>query len=99
MNTSLAQVSSRKLKRKRNSFHNNPDLIVKLYELIQGKRNSVRVYSGELGGEVCFINPEVGTPTEVEKDCPIYTTRELAFVLSLNKDELRRYHYLKQRFS
>jgi hypothetical protein len=57
----------------------------------------VRVHSRALDSEICFVNPEIHDPEKLSPDCPAYTTRELAFVLSLSPSELRRYHYLKMK--
>ncbi|RMG68058.1 MAG: hypothetical protein D6715_03320 [Calditrichaeota bacterium] len=73
------------------------DLLLKLYELLEGERDMVRVYSKALQSEICFVNPAVFNPDTLETDCPVYTTRELAFVLSLSEEEFRRFHYLKTR--
>ncbi|NOX35919.1 MAG: hypothetical protein GXO78_00105 [Calditrichaeota bacterium] len=73
------------------------DLLLQLYELLQGERGMVRVYSRALQSDVCFVNPAVQDPETLEVDCPVYTTRELAFVLSLSEEEFRRFHYLKTR--
>lgn len=73
------------------------DMLLKLYELLQGERDMVRVHSKALGSEICFVNPEVHNPEQMQLDCPAYSTRELAFVLSLSPPELRRYHYLKMK--
>jgi hypothetical protein len=71
------------------------DLLVALYELLQGERNMVRVYSKALQSELCFINPEQLNSDLLPTDCPIYSTKELAHIISLSEEEFRRYHYLK----
>ncbi len=73
------------------------DMLIKLYELLQGERDMVRVHSKALGSDICFVNPELHNPEALPPDCPAYTTRELAFVLSLSPGELQRYHYLKMK--
>jgi len=75
----------------------NGDLQLQLYELLQGQRGVVWVYSRAVQSELCFVNPAVQDPETLEVDSPVYTTRELAFVLSLSEEEFRRYHYLKMK--
>ncbi len=75
----------------------NPDVLLQLYELLQGERGKVTVYSKALGSPIHFVNPAVVDPESLEDTLPVYTTRELAFVLSLSDEELRRYHYFKQQ--
>ena len=75
----------------------DPDIIVKVFELIQGDRETLRFYSKRLESEICLINPELTSPLHLTTDCPIYTTDELAFILPLSDDEFRRFHYLKTR--
>ncbi len=72
-------------------------LVRVLYDLLQGKRELVRVYSRALGQELCFINAERVNPDLVPGNCPVYTTRELAYILSLSGEEFQRFHYLKTR--
>ena len=75
-----------------------PDLRVTLYELLHGKRNMLRVYSELLQDELCFVNAERLPPEDLARlDCPVYTTRELAHILSLSDEEFRRFHHLKTR--
>jgi len=75
-----------------------PDLQVTLYELLHGKRNMIRVYSETLQNELCFVNAERIPQEDLARlDCPVYTTRELAYILSLSEEEFRRFHYLKTR--
>ena len=58
----------------------------------------IRVYSETLQNELCFVNDEHIPPEELARlDCPVYTTRELAYILSLSDQEFRRFHYLKTR--
>lgn len=73
------------------------DMLIKLYELLQGERDMVRIHSKTLGSDICFVNPERHASESLPPDCPAYTTRELAFVLSLSPAELQRYHYLKMK--
>jgi hypothetical protein len=75
----------------------DPDMIVKIYELIQGEREMVRIYSKSLESDICLVNAEMTTPLQLPTDCPIYTTEELAFVLSLSEEEFKRFHYIKTR--
>ncbi|RQW05054.1 MAG: hypothetical protein EH225_05025 [Calditrichaeota bacterium] len=72
-------------------------LVRVLYELLQGKRELVRVYSRTLQQELCFVNTERVNPDLVPGDCPVYSTRELAHILSLSDEEFQRFHYLKTR--
>ncbi len=75
----------------------NPDLVLKLYELLEGERDSVRLFSKALNCDLLFVNPERVNPDLLTHDCPVYTTRELAYVLSLTPEEFRRFHYLKMK--
>lgn len=75
----------------------DPDIVVKIFELIQGEREILRIYSKSLESEICLINPELTSPLHLAMDCPVYTTEELAFILPLNEDEFKRFHYLKTR--
>lgn len=77
----------------------DPDMLVKLYELLQGDRDEVRLYSNILNSELWFINPALKKEDAYPADQPVYTTREIAFVLSMSPDELRRYHYLKTKLA
>jgi len=85
----------RQRKPESNSLKADPDLLLKLYELLQGERDVVSVYSKALECTVHFVNPGVADMEAIADLSPVYTTRELAFVLSLSEEELRRYHYLK----
>lgn len=73
------------------------ELMVKLYELLQGQRDMVRVYSKVFESDLCFINPERLHSDLIPTDCPVYTTRELAHIISLPDEELKQFHYLKIR--
>jgi len=77
----------------------NPDVLVKLYELVQGEREMVKFYSKSLDSELCFVNPALQDVEKLPADVTIYTTRELSFVLSMNPEELQRYHYLKMKLA
>ena len=79
--------------------HFNNDMMLKLYELLQGEREVVKVYSKVLNSDLYFVNPELQERVEDELECPTYTTRELSFVLSMTAEELQQYHYLKTRLS
>lgn len=70
-------------------------MMVALHELLQGERASVNIFSKALDGEICFFNPALVDPLELDDTLPAYSTRELAFVLSLSAEELQRYHHLK----
>lgn len=75
----------------------DPDVVVKLYELLQGERKMIRIFSKSLGCEICFVNAELTNSMQLTIDCPVYTTEELAFVLSLTEAEFKQFHYLKTR--
>lgn len=89
--------TTRRRSRHKADQHFDADMLLKLYELLQGERDMVRVHSKALDSEICFVNPDVHNPEQMQLDCPAYTTRELAFVLSLSPSELQRYHYLKMK--
>lgn len=74
-----------------------PDLLVILYELLQGQRDMVRVYSKVLQSEICLVNTPLSTPELLALDCPVYTTRELAQIISLSPEEFQRFHHVKTR--
>lgn len=99
MDISTQTVSKRARKRVKSGEHIrlNPDLLLQLYELLEGERAMVRVYSNALQSEICFVNPTRQDPDQLKSDCPVYTTRELAFVLSLSEEDFRRFHYLKMK--
>ena len=99
MEAIMQQTAKRVRRRSKPESHIalNPDLLLKLYELLQGERDMVRVYSKALHSELCFVNPERKNPDQLTADCPVYTTRELAYVISLSEDDFRRFHYLKTR--
>ncbi len=80
-----------------NSLVADPDLLLQLYELLQGDRGTVVVYSNALQDKLYFVNPAVVDVETLPKGTPVYTTRELAFVITLSDEELRRYHYLKMK--
>lgn len=73
------------------------DMLLQLYELLQGEREMVRVYSKALNGEICFVNSDDPLRGDLPAGLPVYSARELSFVLSLSAAELRRYHYLKMK--
>ncbi len=72
-------------------------LVMALYELLQGKRELLRVYSKALQQEICFVNTERANADLLPANCPVYTTRELAYILSLSEEEFQRFHDLKTR--
>ncbi len=97
MQTTIKKNIRRAGQRRNPALSLDTDLLLKLYELLQGERDRVRVYSKALQSDICFVNPARHNPDTLPMDCPVYTTRELAFVLSLTAEEFRRFHYLKTR--
>lgn len=91
--------SSKKRSHRRQKSAINPDVLVKLYELVQGEREMVRFYSKSLDSELCFVNPALQDVEKLPAGATVYTTRELSFVLSMNPEELQRYHYLKMKLA
>jgi hypothetical protein len=75
----------------------SPDLLLLLYELLQGQREMVRVYSRALQSEICLVNTPKTRPELLTLDCPVYTTRELAQIIALSEEEFQRFHQLKTR--
>jgi len=75
----------------------DPDMVVQLYELLQGERNLLKIYSKRLNSEICLVNSALTDPLQLTPGCPVYTTEELAFILTLSEEELQRFHYLKTR--
>jgi len=75
----------------------SPDLLLLLYELLQGQREMVRVYSRALQSEICLVNTPQTRPELLTLDCPVYTTRELAQIISLSAEEFQRFHDRKTR--
>ena len=75
----------------------NADIFVKLFELLQGDRKKIYIYSKKLGCKICLVNPAVINPKKMKSNYPVYTTNELAFILSFDADELQRFHYLKTK--
>jgi len=95
---SMLQKTTKPKRRKTNLSQGlNPDLLLRLSELLQGERDMVMIYSKALQSDICFVNTALCDPETLQIDCPIYTTRELAFVLSLSDEEFRRFHYLKTK--
>jgi hypothetical protein len=76
---------------------NTNDLTLALYELLQGKREFVRIYSNTLQSDLCFVNTNKLDSATLTIDCPIYTTKELAYIITLSKEDFLRFHYLKTR--
>jgi hypothetical protein len=94
----VIQKSGKRIRQKRgNNPKTDPVLLLKLYELIQGERDMVRVHSNALDSEICFVNPALYDPAALQMDCPVYTTRELAQVLSLSPEEFRRFQSAKKQ--
>ncbi len=75
----------------------DPDLLVKLYEFLQGERGELKIFSRVLGEELYFVNPVKIPESNWPMDKAVYTTREIALILSLSPSELKRYHYLKSK--
>lgn len=73
------------------------DLVLRIYELLQGERDMVKIYSKQLRCEIYLVNPALKDPQELRVPVPVYTTHELAFVLALSGEELKRFHYLKKK--
>ena len=96
--TQQHSIEQQGLKRESEAHFNN-EMMLQLYELLQGERDIVKVYSRALKSDLYFVNPELQDRVEDELECPTYTTRELSFVLSMTTEELQRYHYLKTRLS
>lgn len=71
-------------------------LLLKLYELLQGERGVIRVHSNVLGSDVYFVNPAVCDLAELQSDCPVYTTGELAQVLELPPEGLGEFNRQKK---
>lgn len=97
METLFQKTSKPKRRRANLSQKLTPDLLLKLSQLLQGERDMVMVHSKALQSDICFVNPALRDPATVQADCPVYTTRELAFILSLSPEEFRRFHYLKTK--
>lgn len=81
-------------RRKRTNRNSNPgsDLMFKLSELLQGEREMIRVRSDAFDSDICFVNPALRDPSTLQMDCPVYTTGELAHILSLSPEEFRKFH-------
>ncbi len=97
MEIAVKSPAKRKLTRRKASRNFDADMMVKLYELLQGDRDMVKVYSKALDSEICFVNPALIDLDKSGMEGPAYSTRELSFVMSLSPAELRRYHYLKMK--
>ena len=69
----------------------------KLSELLRGKRDIVKVRSDAFDSDICFVNPALRDPSTLQTDCPVYTTKELAHILSLSPEEFQQFHDLKVR--
>ena len=92
-------ISSKKRKKRKIKPGKKPnaDMFMKLFELLQGEREVMYVYSKKLGCKICLVNPALRNPKEVKSNHPVYTTNELAFILSFDANELERFHYLKTK--
>ena len=99
MKIALQKNNKRTRKRpvQKSAQKNNNDLTLVLYELLQGKREFVRVYSNTLQSDLCFVNPNKLDLATLNIDCPVYTTKELAYIITLSKEDFLRFHYLKTR--
>lgn len=73
------------------------DMLLKLFELLQGERALIKIYSKKLKSEVFLVNPELQNPDDLNVELPVYTTNELAFILPMNAKEFKQFHYLKTR--
>ncbi|HQU73869.1 MAG TPA: hypothetical protein PLG66_16305 [Calditrichia bacterium] len=89
-------VPSRRRKKRSADSRFDKNTMVELYELLQGQREQVQVYSKALNSHVLFVNQAIERE-QADSTMPVFTTRELAFVLSLSEEELQRYYYLKMR--
>ena len=90
--TVTKRVRSRRRSQKNSTFSN--DMLIKLYELLRGERSAMKVFSKVLNEEIEFVS---AAGEEADASRPVYTTRELSFILSMSPDELRKYHYFKTR--
>ena len=87
------RVRSRRRSQKKSAFSN--DMLIKLYELLRGERSAMKVFSKVLNEEIEFVSGAAEERGDASR--PVYTTRELSFILSMSPDELRKYHYFKTR--
>jgi len=94
MQVATVRTVTRRRRKKREAKPFSSEMLVKLYELLQGERDSVILFSKALGEKIRFFNPATETE-EMRPDLPSYSTRELAFVLSMTQEEFYKYHYLK----
>lgn len=92
MKSAIHRKATKKRKRTNPPQPLNPDLVFKLSELLQGERGMLKVHSDAFESDICFVNPAVCDPSTLQMDCPVYTTRELANVLSLSPEEFRQFH-------
>lgn len=92
-------IQNRTRRRKRTSRYSeqNPDLMIRLCELLQGELDMIRVHSDAFDSDICFVNPALCDPSTLQTDCPVYTTRELAHILSLSQEEFRQFHGVKKK--
>lgn len=77
--------------------YDTKDMLLKLFELLQGERALIKIYSKKLRSEVFLVNPELQNPDDLSVEFPVYTTNELAFILPMNAEEFTQFHYLKTR--
>lgn len=95
MKSTIRRNATKKRRRTNLPLQLSHDLIFKLSELLQGERGMLKVHSNAFDSDICFVNPAVCDPSTLQIDCPVYTTRELAQVLSLSPEEFKKFHGLK----
>jgi hypothetical protein len=95
MKTTIQRKATKKRKRANPAQLFNSNLLFKLSELLQGEREMLKIHSDTFDSDICFVNPAVCDPSTLQMDCPVYTTKELAQVLSLSPEEFRQSHGLK----
>ena len=98
MKSTIRRSTTKKRRRTKLSLQLSHNLILKLSELLQGERSMLKVHSNTFDSDICFVNPVVCDPATLQMECPVYTTRELAQVLSLSPAEFRRFHETKAEF-
>ena len=92
MKSTIRRSTTQKRRRTKQLSH---DLILKLSELLQGERSMLKVHSNAFDSDICFVNPAVCDPATLQMECPVYTTKELAQVMSLSPAEFQKFHSLK----
>ncbi len=75
----------------------NKDIILELFQVLEGQRSSLIFYSHTLECDICLVNTALADVEQQNMTCPVYTTDELAYILTLSQMDLKRYHYLKSR--